>query len=523
MDFARDLAAPVAQVAADGLYLATGTDAGVQPGARGTIERDGRVLGEVEVRHATATSCFAVVTRLEADAAPAAGDRVLFRGIVPPARPAPRAPATPDRAAAGDVERPFTPLLAPAVAAPAESRGNYLHGSAGLATSWLADDENGRDYANLRLFTSGEVERLGDGPWSLQWRFDLNRRSGDGYADDSQQDRWRLRADTLLVRRHFEDGSVLGVGRFLPHALPGIGRLDGGYGERVLGDGVRVGGALGLRPDRDDLGPRADEWVAAGWTAFDGRTGGGTRWNGALGALASWYEGDADQHALLADLGANFSGGHWLRASTQLDADGDGDAGRSGVGVTRLHVTGWWRASELLALRPSWSHWQNPDTESLRAVAPNDASYGRGRTRAALAAVESFGGGAALEQEAAWLTGDGTPGELQVTLRGRDATLLSSAAFGGDLALFNLVGVDQDGLGASAGVTWMPAAAWLLRFGWDTTSLEIDGGESFLSNTLSLFATWQAGVRTTAWARAAKGFGDRQDTTGLDLGLTWRF
>ncbi|MBL8839949.1 MAG: hypothetical protein JNL90_00285 [Planctomycetes bacterium] len=526
----RDVETTVTQVAADGVYLGVGGDAGVVAGTRGTLERDGRVLAELEVRHVAAGSCFAAYVTIEPDAAVRAGDRVVLRGLAEPKPPTPRAPATGGGAAgsgaapaAGSGSAPFQPLLAPPVAAGTESRGNFFHGSAGLGTSWLHDAENGRDYTNLRLFASGDVERIGGEPWSLQFRFDLNRRGGDGYDGDPKQDEWRLRADTLVARRHFEDGSVIGLGRFLPHALPGVGRIDGAYAEKVVGDGARIGSALGFRPDRDDLGVRRDELVLAGWGALEQRSTGGTRFGAALGGMASWYEGSADQHALLADLSAHFAGGHWLRTSAQLDLYGGDEARRSGAGLTRLHASGFWRASEGFGLRGSWSHYENPDTDSLRRIVPSDASYGRGRSRAAVAALESWKSGLALEQELAVLMGDGTPAELQGTLRARDATLFGAETFGGDLAVFNLVGLDQEGFGGGAGLTWTPSGDLSLRLGWDATTLEIDGGDAYFSQTASLFASQQLGRAASLWLRLAKSLGDDLDTLSADLGITWRF
>src|SRR5688572_4536158 len=258
----RDVDAPVTQVAADGVYFAAGSDAGVVVGARGTLERDGRVIAEIEVRHASATSSFAALLTLEPDVRPQAGDRAVLRGLGPPGEATSRAPASGD--AAGDA-KPFTPLLAPAVKADSTTRGNLFHGSAGFSTSWLRDLENDREYLNLRLSTAGDVERLGGGPWSLQYRLDLDRRSGDGYDGDPQRDEWRPRLDTAILRRHFDDGSVVGLGRFTPLALQGIGRIDGAYAEEVVGDGARIGGLVGFRPDRENYGPRTNDLIAAGW------------------------------------------------------------------------------------------------------------------------------------------------------------------------------------------------------------------------------------------------------------------
>lgn len=516
----RDVDAPVTQVAADGVYFAAGSDAGVVVGARGTLERDGRVIAEIEVRHVSATSSFAALLVVESDQRPQAGDRAVLRGLGPPGEATSRAPATGE--GPGEA-KPFEPLLAPAVKADSTTRGNLFHGSAGFSTSWLRDLENDREYLNLRLSTAGDVERLGGGPWSLQYRFDLDRRSGDGYDDDPQRDEWRPRVDTTLLRRHFDDGSTLGLGRFTPLALQGIGRLDGAFAEEVLGDGARIGGLVGFRPDRENYGPRTNDLVAAGWAVLAGKSSGGTRWSTSAGALASWFEGNADQHALLADASATFAGGHWLRTSAQLDAYSGSEERRSGASLTRLHASGWLRVSEPFGLRATWSHYENPDTDSLRALTPDDASYGRGRSRGALAAVETWRTGLALEQEAAAVMGDGTPTELQVTLRARDATLLDWETIGGDLALFNLVGLDQEGFGGSVGIGWQPTVDLALRLGYDATSLEIDGGDAFLSHTLSLYATRQLGATGSLWLRAARNLGDALDAVELDLGVTWRF
>ncbi len=519
-DVARDVEATVTQVAADGVYLGAGSDAGVVAGTRGSIERDGRVLAEFEVRHVSATSCFAAFVSTEPGVVVKAGDRAVLRGLAPPSETTPRAPATGERT---DPNAPFRPLLAPSVAAGTTTRGNFFHGTTGLTSGWLHDAENGRDYANLRLFASGDVERLGGDPWSLQFRFDVNRRSGDGYDGDPKQDEWRLRADTLVLRRHFEDGSVLGIGRFLPQALPGIGRIDGSYAEKVVGDGARVGALLGFRPDRDELAPRSDELVLAGWGALEHRGSGGSRLAATGGAMASWFQGSADQHALLGEVSANFRGGHWLRTSAQVDVYDGNEARRSGAGLTRLHASGFWQASEPFGLRATWSHYENPDTDSLRQIAADDALYGRGRTRAALAAVETWKSGLALEQEVAEVMGDGTPSALQVTLRSRDSKLFGWETIGGDLALFNLVGLDQSGFGGSGGLTWTPTAATSLRLGYDATTLEIDGGDAYFSHTASLFLTQQLGAKSLLWTRVAKSLGDSIDTLSLDLGLTWRF
>jgi hypothetical protein len=520
----RDVAATVTSSAGGGLYLDVGGEQGVGAGARGTLSRDGVELAQVEVRHVSATSCFAVVVSAAHGFEPLPGDRVTLIGVPEAKTGEPRAPAG---AQGKKPEKPFVPLLAPQERKPADQSGPVVHGSFSLSTSWLSDRDSDRDFLYHRVSTLGSAERLGGGssPWSFEWSLDLSDRTGDGYDGDPDQDQWQPRADLLVLRRHFEDGSVVGLGRVEPLALPGLGRIDGAFGETTAGEGVRLGAIAGLRPDRDDLGFTAREPLVAGWSVVARELGGGARYSAAAGVLASWFEGSADQHALLADFFARTSGGHTLQLSAQGDLYSGDEPSRSGLGLTRLHAMAQARASQSVFVRALWSQYQNPDTEAEREDAPDDALYGRGRRRAALALVESFprGTGLHFEEEVAQVNGSDSGADWQVTLRARQSRLFGISTVSGDLALFNLVGLDFDGLGASAGFSWFPAATLHARLGYDASRSEINGGDAFLSHTVSLWASYDPTARASLWLRVARSFGDELDTLAADVGLTWRF
>jgi hypothetical protein len=514
-----DVEGRVTQVAGGGFFVDAGSDAGVATGVRGTVVRDGRDLAEVEVRHASAKSCYVEVILRLADVEPASGDRVRFHGTVAAGAPAVRAEGD----AQGKTEAPFVPLLAPYVPPGGEPLPPIWHGSVSLDTSFLRDRETGDDFGYHSLSLRGTVERLFSGPWSLEYDFDLATRNGSGYRDDPRYGELDPRMDLLALRRHFDDGSVLGVGRFEPLALTGIGRVDGAYYEDAVDEHVHVGGLVGLRPEPDDLGFRADQPILAGWGVWARPYDRETQVSVAAGAMSTWFRGSFDEQALLSDVDLHFTGGHWVRASTQVDVYTGNESARSGAGLTRLSVVGDARLADWLDLRGTWYQFALADTLANRDVSPDDSAYGRGHRRAAVGLVETLPRAWRLEQEVAQVAGEDTGPDWQYTLRANWGQLFGVASLAADAGVWNLVGATSKGVGGQAGVSWLASGTTLLRASYSTNRAEFDGSGPLYTRDLQLMLSTTIGGSTSLWISGGRSWGDALDTLHAEAGISWSF
>ena len=502
---------------------------GLTVGLEGIVERNGAVVGRISLRAVTGSSSLAVVTESVASPGPDVGDDVRFtvqreeteegEGAADPdptPDPAERESAEPEDARAGAQE----PLLTPRRDRTKSSRRNLFHGGLRLGTTFLQDRERDLDYRSQRLSTWGAGERLGGGPWSLEWSAEAYRRDGDGYDVLPSRDATRLRADRLVLRRHFASGDMLGVGRFVPSALPDLGRVDGVYGEMEPEDGIRLGALAGFRPDRDDLGFDREHPMLAVYGAHDRDVGESAHWWVAGGAMATWFEGAPDQHALL--LSSRLVRGRaWVSLSSQVDLYSGGEDRRSGTELTRLHFSGSTPLTDRIALFGGWHQYQLADTDSLREVFPSNGFFDRGNRRGSIGLREDLPANVTLEQEVAHVSGGGTEGDLQWTLRARKSGLPLASSLDG--SVYRITGLEADGYGASLGWYAIPHPDWQVHLLLDTSRVEYDLGSTFSATTLSGFVDWGLRDDLSLSARIGSSFGEDLRTTFADLSATWRF
>lgn len=516
----RTVEVAIVYAAAGGYYLDGGTERSLRPGLEGVVRGDGGVIGTVRIRSASRTSAFVTVVRRTGPRAPRVGDAVAF--AVPTTDP-PGEPVESDA--------PFTPLLAPAPSTAIAETRNVFHGDLRVGIAWTNDRESGRDYLYPQLASSGSGERIGGGPWSLEWDVVLNTRLGDGYDDRDDYRDVRLRVDQLVVRRHFADDSVAGVGRIQPLALPGIGLFDGVYGEWNASDSVRVGGIGGLRPDPEDLGLSGDAPGVAGWCAIDLGSPDAVRFFTAFGALATWFDGSPDRHAAFVDARLVSAAGWRLDITSEIDLY-RGDDDESGLALTRF---GGRFDVPLGAVFGVWfdvQHFQLPDTLAARSTFDLDESlytygevFNNGYRRTSVGLRQNVGRGWYFEEEATIVVAEDIDDELQVRL-----TVRKNAPFGwrgtaADATAFNVVGVDLDGFGGRIGFGGMVAETLYARVGYAFTRVEstLPGHDPLTNHFPSIDFDWRVSIPWSIHFRLGTAFGDGARSTTVDAGVTWRF
>jgi len=515
--------APVVYESEGGFYLGAGTREGLKAGLEGTVRRGAVDVARVRVRSASLSSSFVEVVRQFGVERPRVGDRAVFS--VPRRPPGPETetpPQTAPRTPPQDEE--FVPLLAPP-ARPALSRtANIFHGALRLQTSASLNGQTDLDYFYYRATFAGTVDRLFSGPYSLEWDLDLFYRNGDGYESRPDYQELRFRSQFFVLRRHFEDGSVIGVGRVLPQALPAIGRIDGAYGEWQASPSFRIGLAAGFRPDREDMGFASDELGVAPYAVFEAGQAGGFRVWTAAGFLATWFEGDADRQAVLWDgrIAYERLSFNW---SSAVDFYGSGDEIRSGVRVSRLDAQLRYDLHPLLNPWIGIRKWETPETESDRAVAISDEVFDEGYRRAYIGLSHDLGRGWTLEEQLTRVDGSGDVDGLQVRVGVIKSDVLGLPGSVLDLSVFNIVGVDVNGFSGSAGLAFYPVDPLYVRLGYVLTDTEQDvqNGPTFTNHLVSLDLDWRLTRSLTLNGRLARSFGDETDAIMLDLALNWRW
>lgn len=514
--------ANVVYAAGDGYYLGHGTDIGLRAGLEGEIRRASGPVAFVRVRSASRTSAFVAVVRLVGSDPPRVGDRVVFRVPVP--RETTEPPST-------TADRPFEPLLAPSPdAAPVVTR-NVFHGDVRAGLAWTRDRERDANYVYQRLASSGAGERIGGAPWSVEWDVVLDTRMGSGYRDHDDYRDVRIRLDQLVVRRHFADGSTAGVGRIQPLALPGIGLFDGAYGEWQSSERLRFGGVVGFRPDPEHRGPTSAEPGVAGWAALDVGDDDGVRVGGGLGALATWYDGKADRHAIFADVRVVSPSGWRVDVTSEVDVYQSADV-ESGVSLTRLGARLDVPVSDAIGVWADLQTFRLPDTRASRSTFEIDETlYGleevfdRGYRRTSLGARAAIGAGWHVDTEATVVTARGIEHDLQLRVGVRKNAPFGWKGTSFDVSGFNLVGVDLDGFGFRTGFGGMISDTLFARVGYILTRAERDapGAPTTSNHRPSIDLDWRITRAWSIYLRTGVGLGDGTKSTTAEAGVAWRF
>ncbi len=499
---------------ADGLYVDAGSNRGVKVGDNGMALHNGAEAARVEVTAVNLRSSLVRVMAWTSSERLLPGDivRITTTGVSEADRgadgqgsgekPSTLKPQTDDK---GE----FVPLLAPPVksVALAADPANAFHGRVWLRQLYQMDSKSSQDYAFTRVGSSGSIERIEGGRWTLEWSGALSYRTGSAF-DGSRNDA-EIRPDLFRfsLTRSFESGALLRLGRFLPPELPAVGYLDGAQGEALLNGHLRIGGMLGLKPTRRDLGVSVREPTAVAYATVEAGERESLRYSGTAGVLGSLYDGKPDRLALFLDQRLGVSRWLWLYSTTEADVDIGGADVRNGIRLTREDLYATVPVAPWLELRAGLDHYERPDTEAERDIlrVPTDQIFDNGYWRYWSGATLRLPLGLELGGEAGYIN---SPGDDGVHWRASAAKmgLFSWSNASVRATIYNLLGADADGYGGRFGAylplrnstIFVEPSAGIRLLGTDQTS------QDFELTDVALRAYWQA---TSSWS--------------LDAGITY--
>jgi hypothetical protein len=246
----------------------------------------------------------------------------------------------------------------------AEEQAKYLsHGRLGIENTY-EKSSNGSYYSIERLNTSGSVERLNGRPWSLVWSGDVSYRDSNSFRGATDFRRVRGHLYQAVLARRLDDGFVR-FGRILPVELPGFGEVDGAQVETRADGPFKVGGVVGMRPDRIDLNFSGREPLAAAYSSLEAGTRGRWYYSGTLGVLQSLFRGTRDELAVLYDQRSDFGPKLNLFGTSQINFDEGGGRG-AGTQLSRLNVYATSPLIPPVTLRAGIDRFERPDTRAER-------------------------------------------------------------------------------------------------------------------------------------------------------------
>jgi hypothetical protein len=230
-----DDAPKVNYVSADGVYVNIGRQAGLVPGARIAVMRDGVRIATLEALHVSSHSASCRIVEKKSD--PRAGDLISFtRAETPPPQPV-RSQSPPEQdPVPRRVER------APRV------RGHIGFQYMAIQDLSGAGLTSHQPAVNARLV----VPDLMGTRASLY----LRHRSRLYYRPDQGTSAWVHRLTELAVRIGDPRHVTWGFGRMVVNDVYGLGYVDGAFASIALSGHYRTGVILGLDPDPADGGVR---------------------------------------------------------------------------------------------------------------------------------------------------------------------------------------------------------------------------------------------------------------------------
>ncbi|MFO1008563.1 MAG: hypothetical protein U1F29_00705 [Planctomycetota bacterium] len=347
--------------------------------------RDGRTFGgtvsELQERSA-------VVLLDDPAFVPAAGTKGDVR--VPSARlapkPAPRVdapnPAAPPPSEPKS-ELPWTnedeewtsgePLLARVRAVRPSERERRIVGRWYAIGDFVGASDGPRTDVFLRTGASAEYENVFGSGGVLKIDGELDYRRTDVPDDDDDQAA-RARLDRLSYTfggTRF-DATRVEVGRFLQHAVPEFGVLDGVEWNRRLAGGSSFGASAGFLPEPDaDQGTLSDlQFAAFGrWVKDESETVSAT-----AGFQKTFHDLAADRDLFVAKLEVVPPDAWTLRGTVWLDVYGSTDAAKgAGIEVTQAVVNTSRRWSDGTYLGLTYSHYAFPEIERDEFLPVTDA------------------------------------------------------------------------------------------------------------------------------------------------------
>lgn len=285
------------------------------------------------------------------------GDATVPASRLPkPAPPAP--PAQPPAAAptAGEPAKPAEPAAAPAGAGEAKKWTNrdagFQQAQPLLAGMSALHPAQRPARVDGRVWTLADFTSASDGGWSSSYA----RAGVDLRAENLAGDGGTLRADLetnydtelddghgvdFLARRlsytmggtRF-DAQRVEIGRFLQHAMPELGYLDGLEWGRRLEGGHKVAASAGFMPEPDDDFGTLDDLQAA--VSYEWINDAGEQLTLAGALQQTWHDGQMDRRLALGKARWMPAGGWDVSAATWVDFyDGDDDAKDESVELTQ--------------------------------------------------------------------------------------------------------------------------------------------------------------------------------------------
>ena len=512
----QEVTCDVTQVTADGFYADAGADRGLQAGDLGVVYRDGKEVARAEVVAASSSSArFRLLTGGAAE-----GDRVRVRVRSAPAEPEEEPEPGDEPKEPGET---FVPLLErQKTRTGGNGRSNLFHGRVWLRQFFQADHESGLDFWRTIIGSEGSLDRMGGGPWALRWFGNVSARGGDAFQGSALEGA-RLDLYELSAGRRLEAGGFFRLGRFLPRELPAAGYFDGLQIESAGGDGLRVGGILGLKPTPDDLEPSADEPTAVGYATLESGARGKGYYSGTVGMLASLFRGDPDRAALLVDQYFQAGESLFVNSSFEVDFDAGGALVRTGARLTRGNLQATWRASKATSLRAGFDHWERLDTRAERAAlgSADPALFDSGFWRYWAGFGQSLPWRLRLDAEVATIHPDTPDLHWRATLTQRDPFSVPGAY--ASLTAYNLEGIDSDGIGAIlSGHIPLRHGRWSIfgSLGFRTVDAP---GATFEVTDLEVRAENRPSLRWTLHAGVRHSLGDSIDATLIEAGLAYRW
>ena len=351
----------VAYVAEDAVYVDLGSESGLRSGDLGVVRRAGAQVATIEV--VSTTKRQARVRILRQTDAPAAGDRVIIKVR----RSGPPGEAVVPDVGPKDIDAPeaFVPLLErQRLRAEAVPPQNIFHGRVSVTQLVQLDGYGDLGYATTLLGTHGMLDRINGTPWAVRWSGNASYRAGDAFSGTGLGN-GRLDVFNLEARRRLGNDGRLRLGRFVPQGLGAAGYIDGIGIDIPSGTRLRLGGAAGFKPTRENLTPSLREPTALAYMTLESPEGANLMYSGSTGLYGSAYRGRFDRLALMTE---QFVSTGPLRANATAEIDFDvGDREfNPGTRLTRLDAYGSYRVSSALTLRAGADYYERLDTAAER-------------------------------------------------------------------------------------------------------------------------------------------------------------
>ncbi len=521
--------------AQEGVYVNVGMDGGLTQGLTGTLQFDDGRTVDFEVLRAARQSAL-----LRLPGYPWA-QRVLDQAVQLTFEPrskeqtttgpgsedrSPKPPLTASAASEASDDKEFVPLLTPVQRPPETAApGNISHGRVEVRQSFQTDAKNDLGYGVTRLRSSGNMERIGNSPWSFSWSGDLRYRGGDAYRNHPDYQEVQPDFYQLMFQRPIEDGGFLRLGRFVPIELPSVGYVDGLQAETRRGQGLRLGAIAGLAPNRVNLDASADEPLVAGYATVEAGKRDRAYYSGTVGVLNSYFQGEMDRLALLLDQRAGLGPGLTLYSTAVVDLDAGAAQVREGIRLTQLDVFAESRLRSFLGLRAGVDHWERPDNQAERDLLAFDDPrfFDDGYWRYWVGSYQRLPWSLQLYEEVALIDGDNTGDSVRWQARLTRTGLFRMPNASATLTVYTLAGDESDGYGASVSgyfpfcqgkLAVQPLAGFrTLQAGSQAQDMSLTYLSLYLDGRLS--KTW------TVFGGLNYSSGDGVDATFLEVGLRY--